>query len=314
MLAMKTSVILVTKNRMDEVIRFTQSLYNQIELPDEFIIVDSSDAPLNSNKKFVNALRRKPEKIDFHVIHSECGLPAGRNIGVKESSGDIIYFFDDDVILEPDYVQIMNKTFNDNPDYMGGMGAFLKLPEQTFRGKIGNLIRGFFLLQRDHGNGKFQKSGFPRHPYGINSFMEVEVLGGCFMSYRRDVFREFSFDENLEGSITMEDVDFSRRVSYKYKLFYNPQAKLEHRHAVSGRGNIRENSKRYLTCHRYLFCKNFPSKSKLSIIPHWWSILGLIIYSLIGVSKETTKGYVDGLKLIIRKRKEPLCNWVAWPK
>jgi glycosyltransferase involved in cell wall biosynthesis len=51
---MKTSVILCTKNRVDAVIRFTESLYNQIVLPDEFIVVDSSDEPLNTNKKFID--------------------------------------------------------------------------------------------------------------------------------------------------------------------------------------------------------------------------------------------------------------------
>ena len=51
---MKTSVILCTKNRVDEVIRFAESLYNQTEPPDEFIIVDSCDEPLNANKKFID--------------------------------------------------------------------------------------------------------------------------------------------------------------------------------------------------------------------------------------------------------------------
>lgn len=311
---MKTSVILCTRNRIDEVIRFCDSLYNnQIELPHELILVDSSDEQMKANKKFIEFMK-KGKKIEFHYIYSKCSLLKARNIGIKKATGDIVYFFDDDVILEPDFLQIMNKTFKDNPNYKGGMGTLIGIPEQSFKERIRNLFRSFFLLQYDYSSGKFQKSGFPRHPYGTKEFKKVEVLGGCIMAYRKEIFKEFNFDENLKGNVTMEDVDFSRRVSYKYKLFYNPYAKLEHRHAPSGRGNMRENKKRYLMCHHYLFYKNFYSKNRLFIIPHWWSILGLIIYSLIFESKEARKGYIDGLRVLRRKRKEPLCNWVVWSK
>lgn len=305
---MKTSLILCTKNRVDEVIRFTESLYNQIELPDKFIIVDSSDDPLNANKKFIGFFEKREKKIDSHYIYSKASLTKARNIGIKKATDDIIYFFDDDVILEQDFLQIMNKTFNDYPDYMGGMGTFIGMPKLSTTGRLINLFRRFFLLQHDYGNGKFQKSGFPRHPYGKNEFKEVEVIGGCVMCYRKEIFKEFMFDENLTGYSFMEDVDFSRRVSYKYKLFYNPDAKLEHRHGSGGRGNIRDRKKMYMVNHRYFFFKNFYSRNKLFIVFHWWSVLGLIIYSLIFESKEATKGYLDGLKEFKKRKKELLCN------
>ena len=210
------------------------------------------------------------------------------------------------------FIEALSENYNvlisDNPDYMGGMGAFVGMPEHSLKEKVATLIRGFFLLQHSYGDWKFQKSGFPRHPYGINHFMEVEVLGGCFMSYRREILGEFSFDENMTGYAYMEDVDFSRRVSYKYKLFYNPEANLEHRYAVGGRGNIRYNRSMYMLHHRYLFFKNFYIRNRLFVIPHWWSILGLIIYSLIFESKEAIKGYIDGLKEFKRRKRELLCN------
>lgn len=301
---MRTSVIVSTKNRVNEVIRFTKSLFNQIELPDELIFVDSSDVPMKSNKNFINFLAEWQGEIEIRHIYSEVGLTKQRNVGIKKATGDIIYFFDDDTILEPDCLQIMNKTFNENPDYMGGMGAIIGMPEQSFKGMIVNLFRRFFLLQHDYSNGKFQISGFPRHPYGINKFMEVDVLGGCGMVYRKEIFKEFKFDENLTGYSYMEDADLSRRVSYRNKLFYNPKAKLEHRRAVGGRGNIRNKRKMYMVSHRYLFFKNFYRKNKLYIISHWWSIFGLIVNSFIFESKEARKGYLDGLKEFKRRRKE----------
>ena len=304
---MKTSVILSTKNRINEVIRFCESLYNQIELSDEFIIVDSSNEPINSQKRFVDFLEKIGNKTDFRYIYSKCSLPKARNIGIKKATGNIIYFFDDDVILEPDYLQIMNKTYKDNPDYMGGMGTITGISRLSFKGKLFNAFRSFFLLPHDYGNGQFQKSGFAKYPYGTDEFKEVEVLGGCVMSYRKEIFKEFNFDEKMTNYAYMEDVDFSRRVSYKYRLFYNPEAKVEHRHGEGGRGNIRYNRRVHMFYHRYLFIKNFYSKNKLFIIAHWWSILGLIIYSLVFESKEAVKGYLDGLREF-RKKKKLLWN------
>ena len=308
---MKTSVILCTRNRVDEVIRFTKSLYNQIELPDELIIVDSSDVSLNSNKKYVDFFEKMQKKTDLHYIHSKSGLTGARNIGIEKATGDILHFFDDDVILAHDFLQIMNKTFNDNPNYMGGMGSFIGMPRLTAKEWLIKLFNHFFLLPHNYSNGKFRKSGFAQYPYGTNEFREVEVLGGCLMSYRKKIFKEFNFDENLTGYSYMEDADFSRRVSYKYKLFYNPEAKLEHLHAESGRDNIRDNRKMIMVNHRYFFFKNFYPRNKLSIIPHWWSILGLIISSFIFRPKDAidaTKGYLDGLKEFKKRKGKLLCN------
>jgi len=194
---------------------------------------------------------------------------------------------------------------------MGGMGAITGIGgyEQTLRRRaidtLNHILQRTFLLVSSYGNGKFQKSGLPRHPHGTNEFKEVEVLSGGLTGYRKEIFKEFEFDEKLIGYSYMEDIDFSRRVSYKYKLFYDPQAKLEHKHTAGGRGGIRDNRKMYMLNHRYLFFKNFYPRNRLLIIPHWWSILGLIAYSLISWSKEPVKGYLDGLREF-RKRKGEL--------
>ena len=80
---------------------------------------------------------------------------------------------------------------------------------------------------------------------------------------------------------------------------------MEHKRAAGGRGGIRDNRKMYMFSHRYLFFKNFYPRNRLFIILHWWSILGLIAYSLISRSKEPVKGYLDGLREF-RKRKGEL--------
>jgi GT2 family glycosyltransferase len=305
---MKTSVVVCTRNRLNEVLRFCDSLYRQTELPDEFLLIDSSDTPMERDSVLNGYLR--DDKIKLIYVHRMCGLTAARNAAVKKASGDVLYFFDDDVILEPAYLQVMNATYAHHPEYMGGMGAITGVPRSSLYSITNDLFRRFFLLQHEKGNGKFYRSGLPQHPYGTDKFLEVEVLGGCAMSYRKELFGEFAFDESMFGYSYMEDDDFSRKVSYKHKLFFNSAARLEHRHGIGGRAdNIVQNRKMFMTNYRYVFFKNFYSKSRWNLIFHWWAMAGLFLMPFIfspSIAVKVTKGYIEGNREFNRKRREIL--------
>lgn len=59
---------------------------------------------------------------------------------------------------------------------------------------------------------------------------EVSCVSGCFMLFRTDVLKEVGvFDERF--FLYMEDVDISRRVASKFKVYYYPEVSIRHRHA-----------------------------------------------------------------------------------
>ena len=64
---------------------------------------------------------------------------------------------------------------------------------------------------------------------------EVAWLSGCNMSYRKELFDEFSFDERFEGNGWGDDRDFSYRVSRRYRLVATPDARLVHKEVPAGR-------------------------------------------------------------------------------
>ena len=277
---MKTSVVICTRNRPEEIKAFISSLYQQIEQSSELIIVDSSDQPMNEEVEF-NALINR-EDIEVLYLHTAPGLAKQRNEGVLAATGDIIYFFDDDVILhEHDYLRKMNRIYREHTEYTGGMGTIDNLPK-NLRRLLWNLFCKIFLLNSIYGNGKVFLSGYGSFPHGRNhDFMDTEILIGMLQSYRREVFDEFWFDEKLWGQkVWMEDIDFSYRVSRKYRLFFYPDAKLEHYHTVN---DSRERRMQFLYNHRYFFFKNFYSRNRLYLIPHWWSILGLFVQSILNI-------------------------------
>ncbi|MFC1842908.1 glycosyltransferase family 2 protein [Candidatus Dependentiae bacterium] len=300
-MSISSSVIVCTRNRPADVVNFLDSLKKQTEKPNEVIIVDSSDEEIYKNPIFFESFSSKHfPKTKLIYKHTAPGLTYQRNIGAKAASCQVIHFFDDDVILEKNYLQQMNHVFAQNPQYAGGMGDITNIPKK--KRSFNTILRNLFMLQRIYSSGKFTLSGMPKHPYGTNTFKQVEVLGGCVMAYRSWVFKKHFFDEKLKKYCYMEDCDFSRRISYEHPLFYNPKAKLKHLHSPVSRDRIEENKAMYIKNYSYLFFKNFYPKNRLKIFAYTWSILGLFAEGILYRNKAYLKGYFKGLKNFFSSR------------
>jgi len=290
----RTTVIVCTRNRACDIIVCLDSLSKQQEEADELIIVDSSDQPLEQNRQFQQQFSKKKFlSTSLLYLHTKPGLTYQRNVGIGRATGDVIYFFDDDVILDKDYLREMNSVFQKHPEYAGGMGTISNVKPGSLRYQ---LFRKLFLLPREKASGNFSWSGMPTHPYGTNSFKKVEVLGGCCMAFRKEVLKEHKFDEQFCGYAYMEDGDIARRISYEQNLFFNPKAQLQHLESPMARDRVVDNSAMFVYNYRYLFFKNFYGKNRLKIIAHWWSIGGLFIEGLFLRDWQRIQGYWKGLQ------------------
>jgi GT2 family glycosyltransferase len=284
------SVIVCTKDRKDELNRFIQSLDKQTVLPTELIIVDASKN--TKTAKYINDIKQSPNYI-IKYIKTDPGLTRQRNIGIKASNGKYIYFFDDDVVIANDFIEVIINTFNEFKSMnIGGItGRITNIPvKNSF---IDQLVKKLFFLTA-HGNGRLKLSGFPAHQIS-DQLKFVEVLSGGCTAYVRDVFKKYAFDEILSGYSYLEDVDFSYRVSSTFKLIYQPKAKLKHLSTTHKTKNSRNLRKMMVRHHLYLFKKNVPKD-----IPHKLafsiSIIGLfIVNAFLSKDLRACKGILEGL-------------------
>ncbi len=291
---LSTSVILCTRNRINDIVRCLHSIAKQTELPDEIIIVDSGDHKLLAQKEFTPVFNNEifaTTKLVY--LHTKPGLTFQRNIGIKNATGDIIYFFDDDTILDHDYLHHMNNVFHKNQQYAGGMGDIINVKKSSWQYKI---FRTIFMLPREGASGNFTWSGMPTHPYSTKRFKVVEVLGGCCMAFRACILKDYKFDENLYGYSYMEDCDIAKRIAKHYQLFFNPSARLQHLESPTNRDVIEKNSEMFVYNYSYLFFKNFYSQNRLRLIAYIWSIIGLFIESLLCTDFNKIRGYKKGIK------------------
>ena len=141
------------------------------------------------------------EQYPCTVIRLERNRGAGyaRNHGVSFSRGDILFFLDSDILLEPETVGRIIEKFAMNPEVDALFGSYQKdtVPKNFFS-QYKNLLHHF------------------THQ---NSSASATTFCGGFGAVRRQVFEHLSgFDESLRA---LEDIEFGYRMykaGYKIRL------------------------------------------------------------------------------------------------
>jgi GT2 family glycosyltransferase len=284
------------------VVTCLKSIAAQTRLPDEVIIVDASD-----QEEMYDHLQSYSagHSLKLCYFKSEPGLTHQRNIGVKVSSGDVVLFLDDDVILEKEYVsRILDVFESDRRQEVGGAtGCITNITKPSLVGlgreRLRWFIKNLFFLPI-YADGRFRPSGFPTWVWGAERVLEIECLSGSNMAFRKEVLDTFQFDENLQGYCYMEDDDIAYRMSRRFRNIYTPWARLAH--FPSGRDRLKEfDRKRMLVKnHSYLFQKNFPQtlQHRVAFVI---SLLGLVLDAVLCKNLEGLKGTIGGLRHVFKK-------------
>jgi GT2 family glycosyltransferase len=156
-----------------------------------------------------------------------------------------------------------------------------------------SLFKKLFFLS-DFGQGRVKLSGLPSIKIDDEPGFVESLSGGC-TAYMKGVFDQFRFDENLKGYAYLEDVDFSYRVGKKYRLLYQPKAKLKHYPSTYLKIDSKELRKMLVRHQAYLFRKNMP-KDFPHYLGYWISVIGIFIYNgLIQRNLPACRGIIEGL-------------------
>jgi glycosyltransferase involved in cell wall biosynthesis len=231
---LKISIIIPTRNRPKSLENLLLSILQQTRIPDEVIVVDDSDT--NETEKLIRDNHRVflSNGIALEYLRGNRenrSISAARNLGAAESIGEIIFFIDDDVILYKNYIEEILKTYEEYPRVKGVQGyianevfAFL-----NFKGFLLNAVKKIFMLDHVEKNKCTLRWGLT-YPYSPDGIIQCEWLHGTNMSFKKEVFASFRFDENLRRRSIGEDVDLTSRIHkhYPHSLFMNPRAKLLH--------------------------------------------------------------------------------------
>lgn len=187
------SVIIPTFREERYIKKCLDSLKQQSMAPLEIIIVDSRSG--DRTVEFTSVYTDKIVGVDRGSIGRS------RNIGAKNSCGDVLMFVDADIILNKDFIRNTVIFFENNKNIGAASAIFKPLEEES--SIIHNFITHFLI------NNVAKFSLLIKKPH---------ITGGAF-AIRKDIFWKLGgFNENLE---TAEDTEIFRKISKFSRISVN---------------------------------------------------------------------------------------------
>jgi GT2 family glycosyltransferase len=215
---MRASIIIstYTLERLNDVKASVDAITSQISDDIEILLVLEDDPQLIKGVK--STFEGGPVKV---LISEETGITNARNLGVRESTGEIIIFLDDDAIPSPGWLDKLLEPYQ-RPDILAVGGGVVpewigKRPK-WFPEEMDWLVGCYY-------EGHSKKTSFVRNIIGAN------------MSFRREVFSEVGFFSTEIGAIGKkriagDDSEFCMRLRVHYgndHILYRPSAEVRHR-------------------------------------------------------------------------------------
>lgn len=292
---MNISAIIPTKNRCEDLIKAVKSILDQTRLPEQLIIIDQStescEMALNGHLKF-------PERIIITYVYDKSitGLVEAKSKSLHHVMGDLVCFFEDDIILEPDYLQQIEKVFVNYPKVIGCSGII------TNATSSGKLYRWFYRITHIGIFRDPRPDIYARLATESNTMIASNVINGGLSAWRKSVFDAFEFDL-INRFHMMEDFEFSTRVSAQFpdSLVITSSARLEHHYSPLNREGCIKSVERKVREYLLFYKKNRSlrgSRIALSILMTGLfldAIIKSIIQFKIGYLKYYFRGFIGSI-------------------
>lgn len=210
--------------RLNDIFELLDSIKGQSYANVETIFVAERRSELFSEvKRYVEEKTIPNVRIVFN--HGKPGLSPARNLGIKESQGDIMAFLDDDALPAPDWADEVAKTYNDE-SVIGVTGPISPLwqdgPMEWFPSDFDWIL---------------SCSAWS----GITEKREMRNVWGTNMSFRREAFDSSGLFLTALGAKgggvsgkhepVAEETELSIRVRTRTgkRILYNPSVRVWHR-------------------------------------------------------------------------------------
>lgn len=218
---MKISVVIPTRNRIESLSILVRSLEKSTYPITELIIVDASDNPIKRN--FLQEFKDANFCIRYFI--SEPSVCKQRNLGISRAISDWVFICDDDIEIQPDYLEKLVKHQNSHPDLGVVCGRVLQLQNGQWLDKYnlnskkelifkfifqlgiwGNiniktndfLIRRILRYYKLKGN-HISKAGWPVLISFGDEYFDTPIFGLGASLIRKQWLLNNPFDENLDN-------------------------------------------------------------------------------------------------------------------
>jgi GT2 family glycosyltransferase len=218
-LALTITVIIPTKNRCElirELLNSLENLHGLTRILPNIIVGDNASA--DSTPKIVE-MRKTSFPTELILLNvASPGKSAVLNQAIRRSTGEVLAFLDDDVVVDSFWLEEIENFFKSNPAHCVGQGKIRTGLGDSPDPEVRRLLQRYRTI--------------PQLEFS-SDIGDLHSLNGANIAIRRTVFdRVGYFDERLGpgASGTSEDVELAQRIRKAgIKIAYMPRALVYHR-------------------------------------------------------------------------------------
>lgn len=299
------SVIIPTLNRHSVLTKTVQSLCDGDCIPKQIIIIDQTAIPIKSSE--FGSLYGT----EIVIKHSNVASSShARNVGIIESSEEILLFCDDDILINK---ETLFKLYTEMSKPQVGLVAAIHYQDNLFfenrktnlLKELGGTILGMKKFWRK--DGYVIKSNMRgRYSYSIKTITNTEWAMGYFFCIKKSILSSLDhyFDEHLIRYAYAEDLDLTYRYCVEakkqgFQTVVDPELYVNHLASKEWRVPKQEEVNYVFINRRYLSCKNFPKKRHYRLAIFLFDYLFLLSHLK---DKIYTREIINALKICRRNR------------
>ena len=319
---MKISVVIPTYNREKHLNNCLLSLLKQTKKPFEIIIIENSEKPYA--EKIIKNLNGQFKKQNVFLYYFRNSINSGalaRNLGASKAKGDLVGFLDDDVLLDTNYYEEIEKVFINHPNALGVHGynkltneAYIDMKNSFFYNLLHECYK-FFMISSYYEEAKSRvlPSLCVTNPIPVTfkTIVQCEWVSTCAGVFSKKVFQNFQFDNQFMKYSWNEYLDFSYSIfkENKKSLFVTPHAKYVDVATSDGRMLLKELIYMSEVYDLHIFLKRFDLTCK-NILIYIWGMIGRLIFNVIKILVR----YPKKINLIIDCIYVPIYIIINFPK
>lgn len=197
----RIDIIIPTFNRPEKAIQVLKSIQN-VNYPKEnlyiYVVDDNSTVDLSKLQKFIKSSKLKIKQLK---TPRNLGPAAARNLGIKKSKGEYLFFTDDDCLISKEIFKTYVSFLEKNKNVVGAGGYLVPLDKNIFS-RI-ELLKDKILKIDDK---------------GIKIGRNLPVGFTSNVIYKRKIFEEFGgFNEKIKIPAG-EDLELKKIICKKYDM------------------------------------------------------------------------------------------------
>lgn len=243
------------------------------KIKSEIIVVDNA-----SKDGSASMIKKDHSWVKLIKSKKNLGFSGGNNLGMKNSSGELILLLNSDCYIKPSTLVDAVNHMKDNKD-CDVLGCKLSYKDGSFQPSAGslpspkNIIPWMFFLP-------YQKLF---HPKDENFFAQNKKVGwvmGAFMLTRRSVYKKTKgFDEDF--FLYTEEVEWCKRIKDAgFNIFFTPDFSVVHLGRASSKFSIKTPLVKEAQGVLAFFKKHYPKNYEFArLIIFLGSILRIIVYA-----------------------------------